>query len=203
MLMHLQPSLQCHANSCHHLCCVTPDDMEEYSSPAAPWSPPDDDLLPPLVAMDSSAGATLHTAHASSAASCHRSCNPCDVPPATWLTPALSTYSDVASLLLRHVAAVSDVPSSLMSPVNLSYISPLADEMSLDLRFLATPSSPTGAMKLPWRTYIRIPLRSSPRNDLPVVIIPIISIKLPIVCVIIKSKYWINYFKTLFLNYIT
>ena len=137
MLMHLQPSLQCHANSCHHLCCVTPDDMEEYSPPAAPWSPPDDDLLPPLVAMDSSADATLHAA---AAASCHRSCNPCDVP-VSWSTPVIQPQ--IASL--GCVAATSsDVHASLMSPHSaldvlgddtMDDVSPLADEMvPLDLR---------------------------------------------------------------------
>ena len=134
------------------------------------------------MAAPSAVGATLQ---APLAVSCYCSpCNSsCDVP-LMWLTPVLQP--EIASLL--YVAATSsDVPSSLMSPVNLSYISPLADEMSLDLRFLATPSSPTGAMKLPWRTYIRIPLRSSPSNDLTSVIISIISIMLPIVCVIIKS----------------
>ena len=129
MLMHLQPSLQCHANSCHHLCCVTPDDMEEYSPPAAPWSPPDDDLLPPLVAMDSSAGATLL------AAPCYcKPCN-CDVP-LSWLTPVLQP--EIASL--RYVAAASDVPRTLMSLANHTDamdddVTPLADEMmSLVLR---------------------------------------------------------------------
>ena len=146
MLIHLQPSLQCHANSCHHLCCVTPDAIT-----CSTLEPPDDDVLPSLVAMDSSADATLHAA---AAASCHRSCNPCDVP-VSWSTPVIQPQ--IASL--GCVAATSsDVHASLMSPHSaldvlgddtMDDVSPHADEMSLDLRFLATPSSPTGAIKLP------------------------------------------------------
>ena len=131
MLIHLQPSLQCHANSCHHLCCVTPDAIT-----CSTLEPPDDDMLPSLVAMDSSADATLHAA----AASCHRSCNPCDVP-VSWLTPVIQP--EIASL--RYVAATtSDVHASLMSPPSaldvlgddtMDDVSPLADEMvPLDLR---------------------------------------------------------------------
>ena len=141
MLIHLQPSLQCHANSCHHLCCGTPDAMEEYSSPAAPWSSSEDDLLPPLVAMDSSVGARLLVAPALSAgatllaAPCYcKPCN-CDVP-LSWLTPVLQP--EIASL--RYVAAASDVPRTLMSLANHTDamdddVTPLADEMmSLVLR---------------------------------------------------------------------
>ena len=131
MVLHLQPSLQCHANSCHHLCCVTPDAIT-----CSTLEPPDDDLLPSLVAMDSSADATLHAA---AAASCHRSCNPCDVP-VSWLTPVIQP--EIASL--RYVAATSsDVHDSLMSPTSaldvlgddtMDDVSPLADEMvPLDL----------------------------------------------------------------------
>ena len=140
MLMHLQPRWQYHANPCHHLCCVTPDTMGEYSSPAAPWSPPDDDLLPPLVAMDSSVGARLLVAPALSAgatllaAPCYcKPCN-CDVP-VSWLTPVIQP--EIA--ILRYVAATSsDVHASLMSPPSaldvfgddtMDDVSPLADEM--------------------------------------------------------------------------
>ena len=136
MVLHLQPSLQCHANSCHHLCCVTPDAIT-----CSTLEPPDDDLLPPLVAMDSSVGARLLVAPALSAgatllaAPCYcKPCN-CDVP-LSWLTPVLQP--EIASL--RYVAAASDVPRTLMSLANHTDamdddVTPLADEMmSLVLR---------------------------------------------------------------------